>query len=243
MTRRSGRGDYGSGDGASGYPASGIPKADLQVDADAEAAATSTAIAGLRRMLKRLGSLENPSVRRELRKLAEEVAELEDGKRVPGRHRSNVTRLPVRTVEQATTASQSSPANPANPADDGSDPGPSACPGAGTNAGRKPDPAAARTIAEFIAMLWQFRAWADDPSWRKIAARAHHRAVHSTIYSAMHGTALPKLIVVNAIILGCGGDDADLAGFSDAWWRIGSASVTDSPADPGLLPAPVPVLS
>lgn len=227
MTRRSGRGDYGRSDYGRGDGAGGNPKSDTQVDADAEAVATTTAIAGLRRMLKRLDSLEHPSVRRELRKLAEEVAELEDSKRLPGRHRSNVSRLPVRAIEQA------------NPADDGPDPGPHACP----NAGLKPDPAAARTIAQFIATLWQFRAWAGDPSWRKIAARAHHKAVHSTIYSAMHGTALPKLVVVNAIILGCGGDDADLAAYTDAWWRIGSASVTDSPADSGLLPAPVPVLS
>ena len=171
---------------------------------------------GLRRRLKRLGSLEHPSVRHELRKLAEEVAELEDSKRRPGRHRSNVTRLPVRPVDQE------------DQADDSPD------------ADLKPDPATARTIAEFIAMLWQFRAWAGDPSWRKIAARSHYKAVHSTIYSAMHGTALPKLIVVNAIVLGCGGDDADLAAYCDAWWRIGSASVTDSPTDSGLLPAPVP---
>jgi hypothetical protein len=205
MTRRSGRGDDGGR-----YP---------QADVEDEAAATSTAIAGLRRRLKRLGSLEHPSVRRELRKLAEEVAELEDSKRRPGRHRSNVTRLPVRPIEQ----------------DDQTDDS--------TEADLKPDPAAAGTIAEFIATLWQFRAWAGDPSWRKIAARSHYKAVHSTIYSAMHGTALPKLIVVNAIVLGCGGDDADLADYCDAWWRIGSASVTDSPTDSGLLPAPVPALS
>lgn len=188
-----------------------------------EAAATTTAIAGLRRMLKRLGSLEHPSVRRELRKLAEEVAELENAKRRPGRHRSNVTRLPVRPIEQA------------DPADDAFD--------AGRRSDLKPDPAAARTTADFIATLWEFRAWAGDPSWRKIAARAHPNAVHSTIYSAMHGTALPKLVVINAIILGCGGDDADLAAYSDAWWRIGSANVTNSPADSGLLPAPVPALN
>jgi hypothetical protein len=211
MTRRSGRGGNGGGNGDIGL---------WPDDVEAEAAATTTAIAGLRRRLKRPGSLDHPSVQRELRKLADELVALEDGKRHPGRHRSNVTRLPVWPAGQAGDKS-----------DDGSE------------AGRRPDPATAGTTAEFIASLWHFRAWAGDPSWRKIAARSHYKAVHSTIYSAMHGTALPKLIVVKAIILGCGGDDADLSAYCDAWWRIGSASVTDAGTGSELLPAPVPALS
>src|SRR6185312_6696016 len=146
-------------------------------------------------------------VRRELRKLVDELAELEAGKRRPGRHRSNVSRLPIPRTGPASGQANDAP-----------------------DAGRRPD-----TTAEFIASLWQFRAWAGDPSWRKIAALSHYKAVHSTIYSAMHGTTLPKLIVVKAIILGCGGDDADLAAYCDAWWRIGSASVTDTGTDSDLL--------
>jgi hypothetical protein len=178
MTRRSGRGDDRRGDDNGGSNDSGCQ----QADAEAEAIAITTAIAGLRRRLKRPGSLDHPSVRRELRRLADELAELEDGKRRPGRHRSNVSRLPLQ------------PAGQASRRDDAPD------------AGSKPGPASARTASEFIASLWQFRAWAGDPSWRKIAARSHHKAVHSTIYSAMHSQALPKLIVVKAIVLGCGGD-------------------------------------
>lgn len=218
MTRRAGRG----GDNGGGSEAGLRPD-----DVEAEAAATTTAIAGLRRRLKRPGSLDHPSVQRELRKLADDLAEIENGKRRPGRHRSNVTRLPVWPAGSAGVGSTGL----ADKADDSS------------GGGRRPDPATAGTTAEFIASLWHFRAWAGDPSWRKIAARSHYKAVHSTIYSAMHGTALPKLIVVKAIILGCGGDDADLAAYSDAWWRIGSASVTDSGTDSELLPAPVPALS
>jgi len=221
MTRRPGRGGDDSG---------GNENRGLQEDIEAEAAATTTAIAGLRRRLKRLGSLDHPSVRRELRKLADELAELEDVKRMPGRHRSNVTRLPVRPVSQA-GASGRAGGRADGQAEASPDPG------------RKPDPATAGTAAEFIASLWQFRAWAGDPSWRKIATRSHYMAVHSTIYSAMHGTALPKLMVIKAIILGCGGDDADLAAYCDTWWRIGSASITDTGTNPELLPAPVPALS
>jgi hypothetical protein len=103
MTRRSTRGGDASGNNDLGR---------FQIDdVEDEVAATTTAIAGLRRRLKRPGSLDHPSVRRELRKLADELAELEDGKRRPGRHRSNVTRLPVRPAAQ--------PVQPTQPADDG----------------------------------------------------------------------------------------------------------------------------
>ncbi|HET7014065.1 MAG TPA: hypothetical protein VFI65_09145 [Streptosporangiaceae bacterium] len=228
MTRRSGRGGDNGGCDDNGL---------RQPDVDAEVAATTTAIAGLRRRLRSPGSLDHPSVRRELRKLADELAELEDGKRRPGRHRSNVSRLPLPLTGPA-----------GGPTGGGPSGGPTGGPASeqangAPKTGRRPDPTAAGATSEFIASLWQFRAWAGDPSWRKIAARSHYKAVHSTIYSAMHGTTLPKLIVVKAIILGCGGNDDDLAAYCDAWWRIGSASVTDTGTDTELLPAPVPALS
>jgi hypothetical protein len=100
MTRRSPRGGDAGGNNDLGR----LPIDDVED----EAAATTTAIVGLRRRLMRPGSLDHPSVRRELRKLADELAELEDGKRRPGRHRSNVTRLPVRPAAQ--------PAEPVRPA-------------------------------------------------------------------------------------------------------------------------------
>jgi hypothetical protein len=71
VSRRSGR---GAQDGA---------------QADIEVAATTTAIAGLRRRLRRPGTVEHPAVRRELRKLEEQLVSLfEQAGRNPGRHRS-----------------------------------------------------------------------------------------------------------------------------------------------------------
>src|SRR5712691_461935 len=119
MTRRSG---CGGDDGGKGSYDGGL----RPEDAEAEAAATTTAIARLRGQLKRPGSLDHPSVRRELRKLADELAELEDGKRRPGRHRSNVTRLPVPPIGHAN-----------GQADDA------------TEADRRPDPVAVGSTAEF----------------------------------------------------------------------------------------------
>ena len=60
-----------------------------QSDAETEATAATTAIAGLRRRLSHQGVIEHPAVRRELRKLEEQLAAQFDGTaRAPGRHRS-----------------------------------------------------------------------------------------------------------------------------------------------------------
>ena len=62
---------------------------DRPAGTEAEAAAATTAIAGLRWRLRRQGTLEHPAVRRELRKLEEQLAaQLERAERTPGRHRA-----------------------------------------------------------------------------------------------------------------------------------------------------------
>jgi hypothetical protein len=116
---------------------------------------------------------------------------------------------------------------------------------AGRQVGRevdlKPDPAKANTAAEYVAVLGQYRAWSGDPSWRQMAAASKQRATHSTIYKAMHRQELPKLEVVEAIIIGCGGQE-DLPAFVSAWHRINSAGLTTQPDPHCFLPAPVQVL-
>jgi|HubBroStandDraft_1064217.scaffolds.fasta_scaffold10543_6 hypothetical protein len=182
-------------------------------DNEAEAAATTTAIAGLRRRLSRQGIPEHPKVRRELRKLAEQIALVEQAGHNPGRHRVRPGLAPAGQDDCETTAP-----------------------------GLKPDPATARNSAEYVTVLWQYRAWSGDPSWRQIAARAKQKRVHSTIYAAMRRSDLPKLEVVNAIITGCGGDTADLHAFTTAWQRLSTASRASQPGQPGMLPAPVHAL-
>lgn len=60
-------------------------------DTDADAAATTTVIAGLRNRLARTGTLDHPAVRCELRKLEELLLiELDQAGHKPGRHRSPV---------------------------------------------------------------------------------------------------------------------------------------------------------
>jgi len=182
--------------------------------ADTDAEATATVIAGLCwRLLQRPEALEHPTVRRELRKLEELITDLA-GHAGPnqGRHRS---------TGGETTSQQISDA-------DGLD--------------LKPDPRTASTAAELITVLLRYRAWSGNPPWRKMARQASQAVVHSTMYHAMNGTALPKLDVVKAIIVGCGGSDDDMRAFTAAWRRIASGQIPGPSANGEYLPAPQPVL-
>lgn len=92
----------------------------------------------------------------------------------------------------------------------------------------KPNPLTATTSAEFIDALRQYRAWSGDPSWRMIAKQSGRTVVYSTMWNAMNGTALPKLDVVKAIVIGCGGGEDDLSSFVTAWRRIALSRARDS---------------
>jgi hypothetical protein len=182
-----------------------------QAATEAEAAATATVIAGLRWRLRCQETLEHPKVLSELHKLEDQVAEqLGYIDRNPGRHRSSLGNA---INDQASDA-----------------------PGVDF----KPDPLAACTPEEFVEALWQYKAWSGDPSWRRMASRAGQAVVHSTMYAAMNGDTLPKLDVVKAIIIGCGGGDDDVKLFASAWRRLtvgrarGVAASTSLPSHDSL---------
>ena len=183
----------------------------------AEVAATTTAIAGLRRRLTHPGMFDHPMVRGELRKLEELLAAFEQAGRSPGRHRAQSGRMSGRAGGQRISDS-------ARP-------------------DRKPDPATARTPADYVELLRQYRAWSGDVPWRTIAARAKQKRVHSTIYNAMRRDDLPTLEVVKAVVIGCGGGQDDLRAFTSAWRRINSATVSIPADGSGLQPAPIPALT
>lgn len=190
---------------------------DLRAEMQAEVAATTTAIAGLCRRLAHPGMFEHPLVRGELRKLEELLAAFEQAGRSPGRHRAQNGRMSGRSEGKRAS-------DIARP-------------------DRKPDPAAARTAADYVAVLRQYRAWSGDVPWRMIAAQAKQKRVHSTIYNAMRRDDLPTLDVVKAIIIGCGGGEDDLRAFTSAWQRIHSATASIPGDGLGLQPAPIPALT
>lgn len=84
----------------------------------------------------------------------------------------------------------------------------------------KPDPLAAKTAVELVTALREYRVWVGSPSFRRMAARAHHMVAYSTMWNALHGDELPKFDVVVAIIQGCGGSRDDLRAFATAHRRI-----------------------
>jgi hypothetical protein len=105
------------------HPGHGARKDDPQASQEAEAAAATTAIAGLRCRFRRQSTLEHPAVRRELRRLEEQLtAQLEQADHKPGRHRSTAGRTPNRP-EPGQGEDEEEP-------------------------GRRPGPATARTAAE-----------------------------------------------------------------------------------------------
>lgn len=171
-----------------------------------EATATAAVIAGLRWRLRRQETIEHPKVRAELRKLEEQVtAQLAHSEETAGRHRVS--------GDQAINPQSADAAD----------------------FDLKPNPLNAITAAEFLDALRQYRAWSGDPSWRTMAKRAGHAVVHSTMYAAMNGDTLPKLDVVRAIIIGCGGGEDDLSMFVTAWRRIATGRIQRPSVDVRFL--------
>lgn len=171
-----------------------------------EATATATIIAGLRWRLRRQETIEHPKVRAELRRLEEQVtAQLAPSEEAAGRHRA--------PGDQAIS--------------------PHIADAAGYDL--KPNPLTATTTAEYLEALRKYRAWSGDPSWRAMAKRAGHAVVHSTMYAAMNGDTLPKLDVVRAIIIGCGGGEDDLTVFVTAWRRIATGRIQRPSVDVRFL--------
>lgn len=171
-----------------------------------EATATATVIAGLRWRLKRQETIEHPKVLTELRRLEEQVtAQLAHSDEAAGRHRA--------AGDQAIS--------------------PQIADAAGFDL--KPNPLTATTSAEYIEALRQYRAWSGHPSWRTMAKRAGQAVVHSTMYAAMNGDTLPKLDVVRAIVIGCGGGEDDLSVFVTAWRRLATGRIQRPSVDVRFL--------
>ena len=87
-----------------------------------------------------------------------------------------------------------------------------------------PDPGAAHTPAEFMEALRTYRIWAGKPSYRVmenvIRNQCSQHYASSTLHSALTGSELPALALVQAVIVACGGSDAHQQMFTSAWRRL-----------------------
>jgi hypothetical protein len=159
---------------------------------DMQATAVATAIAGVAWRLRHQEIFEHPKVLSALRSLQDQVEDqLGYADQSRGRHRCTVSSAASQQINDVSGLDQ------------------------------KPDPLTATTSAEFIEVLWKYKFWSGDPSWRDMAKRANQMVVHSTMHTAMKSDSLPRFIVMKAIIIGCGGGEEDLQAFATAWRRIG----------------------
>jgi hypothetical protein len=87
----------------------------------------------------------------------------------------------------------------------------------------KPDPAACRTFADLAAALRDFRLWAGEPSYRRMAAGCGQLVSASGLHQALNGDRPLRASSVRAAIRGCGGTEADEERFMVVWRRISIA--------------------
>jgi hypothetical protein len=83
-----------------------------------------------------------------------------------------------------------------------------------------PDPGTARTPAQYMDTLRNYRIWAGQPSYRTMGQQCGQRFAASTIHAALSSNELPTLPMVQAVITSCGGTDAHQQMFATAWRRL-----------------------
>jgi hypothetical protein len=107
---------------------------------------------------------------------------------------------------------------------------------------RCPDPRAARTPAEFVAILSTYRHWAGAPSFRAmenvIKNQCGQRYAASTLHAALKSDRLPALPLVQAVITACGGSDRHQQMFTVAWRQLSMPQHDD--AEQSMAGQPVP---
>ena len=92
----------------------------------------------------------------------------------------------------------------------------------------RPDPLQARTPAELVRTLRDYRIWAGEPSYRELARRSTVAA--STFCTTLRGDELPSLHFTLALVDACSGSEEDRRRFATAWRviRLGREAAEDS---------------
>lgn len=84
----------------------------------------------------------------------------------------------------------------------------------------RPDPARVATAAEFVEAMRQYRLWAGAPSFEEMTRNCGEVCSVASFHAALNSTALPKLPLLNAFIMGCGGDEEEFRRWADARQRL-----------------------
>jgi hypothetical protein len=96
----------------------------------------------------------------------------------------------------------------------------------------RPDPSRTRSPVEFMGCLADFRVWRGNRSYRHIAEASGNRISASTVGNILRGGGLPdRMDVIDAFVIGCGGNDDDRREFACAWQRLYMTdnTITDMP--------------
>lgn len=91
----------------------------------------------------------------------------------------------------------------------------------------RPDPLQARTPAEFMMALRQYRIWMGEPPYRTMAGRLQAADEHtgtsrsaSALCDRLNADTMPRLDLVVALVAACGGNHEDQSSFATAWRTI-----------------------
>lgn len=84
----------------------------------------------------------------------------------------------------------------------------------------RPDPAQVTTSAEFVAAMHQYRLWAGAPSYAEMSRNCGEVCSVTSFHSALTNNELPRLPLVNAFVLGCGGDEEEFRRWADTWYLL-----------------------
>ncbi|MGW9351723.1 hypothetical protein [Nocardiopsis flavescens] len=83
-----------------------------------------------------------------------------------------------------------------------------------------PDPLAARTAADLMELLREFRIWCGEPSYRQMSARCEGAYSPSSFCMAINKQTLPTQQMLIALVIVCSGKEAAIRPWLTAWRRI-----------------------
>ncbi|MDA2809185.1 hypothetical protein O4J56_00915 [Nocardiopsis sp. RSe5-2] len=103
----------------------------------------------------------------------------------------------------------------------------------------RPDPMQMETPAAFMVALRQYRRWAGSPPYREMADRCGNVYSASAMCAALGASELPKYTMLNALILGCGGDEKEFQRWLTAWRVLdGQEKGEEAPTRPPMVLLP-----